>query len=364
VVQTLSIQKLEIAVFTIPTSSPESDGTYEWDSTTLVLVHAHAGGHIGLGYTYADSSTALLIRDKLAKVVTGLNPLDVNRAWLAMVASIRNLGRPGIASMAISAVDTALWDLKAKLLDLPLVKLFGQVRDAIPIYGSGGFTSYTDRQLQDQFRAWRSQSISKFKMKVGRDAVADLHRVRVARECIGPEAELFVDANGGYGRKQALAQAEYFAEQDVGWFEEPVSSDDLDGLRFIRDRAPSSMEIAAGEYGYDLDYFRRMIGAGAVDVLQADATRCAGFTGVLQAATLCDAHHLSLSAHCAPALHVHIGCALHSMRHLEYFHDHVRIEHMLFDGAPKPSNGELHPDLTRAGIGLDFKSADAQRFAA
>lgn len=361
---TFPIQKLDVAVFTIPTSSPESDGTYEWDSTTMVLVHAHAGGQIGLGYTYADSSTAVLIRDKLTRVVTALDALDVNRAWMSMVASIRNLGRPGITSMAISAVDTSLWDLKAKLLDLPLVKLFGQVRAAVPIYGSGGFTSYTDRQLRDQFHGWQSQSISKFKMKVGRDAVADLHRVQVARECIGTDAELFVDANGGYSRKQALVQAERFTEQNVSWFEEPVSSDDLDGLRLLRDRAPAAMDIAAGEYGYDFDYFRRMLDAGAVDVLQADATRCAGFTGLMQAAVLCDAHHLPLSAHCAPALHVHLGCALHPMRHLEYFHDHVRIENMLFDGVPQPHKGALSPDLSRPGIGLEFKFADAQRFAA
>jgi L-alanine-DL-glutamate epimerase-like enolase superfamily enzyme len=364
VADTSPIQKLEIAVFTIPTSSPESDGTYEWDSTTIVLVHAHAAGTTGLGYTYADTSTATLVRDKLTKVVVGLDALNVNHAWLKMIASIRNLGRPGIASMAISAVDTALWDLKAKILDVPLVRLFGQMREEIAIYGSGGFTSYSDRQLQHQFSAWQSQSITKFKMKVGRDAVADLHRVRVARECIGTDADLFVDANGGYSRKQSLAQAQKFAEQNVSWFEEPVSSDDFDGLRLIRDRAPASMDIAAGEYGYDIDYFRRMLDAGAVDVLQGDATRCAGFTGFLQAANLCDAHHVPLSAHCAPALHVHIGCALHPMRHLEYFHDHVRIESMLFDGVPQPRDGALRPDLSRPGLGLEFKSADAQRFAA
>jgi L-alanine-DL-glutamate epimerase-like enolase superfamily enzyme len=358
------IQKIDVSVFTIPTSSPESDGTYEWNSTTMVLVHAHAGGKIGLGYSYADGSTAVLVRDKLAEVVAGLDALDVNLCWQKMVQSIRNLGRPGIASMAISAVDTALWDLKAKLLDLPLVRLFGQVRDAVNIYGSGGFTSYTDKQLEDQLGGWAAQGIRRVKMKIGRDARSDLHRVRVAREAVGPGTELFVDANGAYSRKQALAQAEEFANQDVRWFEEPVSSDDLEGLHLIRDRAPASMEIAAGEYGYDLEYFRRMLDAGAVDVLQADATRCAGFTGIFQAATLCQAHHVPLSAHCAPALHVHIGCSLHPMRHLEYFHDHVRIENMLFDGVPQPSNGTLRPDLSQPGIGLEFKTADAQRFAA
>lgn len=358
------ITKIEVAVFTVPTDFPESDGTYEWNSTTMVLVNAYAGNEIGLGYTYADKSTATLIQDKLSSVVRDVDALDVNSSWKKMVHSIRNLGRPGIASMAISAVDTALWDLKAKLLGIPLVKLFGQVRKQVVIYGSGGFTSYTNEQLAKQLSGWAQQGLTKVKMKIGRDAHADIERVPVAREAIGPKVELFVDANGAYSRKQALEQAEIFSEFGVRWFEEPVSSDDLDGLRLIRDGAPAGMDIASGEYGYDETYFRRMLAAGAVDVLQADATRCAGFTGFLQAAALTYAHHLPLSAHCAPALHVHVGCAALPMRHLEYFHDHVRIENMLFDGVPQPVDGSLRPDLSRPGIGLEFKRADAQRFAA
>jgi L-alanine-DL-glutamate epimerase-like enolase superfamily enzyme len=358
------ISGIDVSVFTIPTSSPESDGTFEWDKTILVLVHAHAAGQSGLGYSYADYSTAELIRRSLAQVVTGLNALDVPRAWKAMVHAIRNLGRPGIASMAISAVDTALWDLKAKLLGVPLVQLFGQVHDGVPIYGSGGFTSYTDQQLAAQLSGWITEGISRVKMKIGRDAVDDIERVRVAREAIGSQPELFVDANGAYSRKQALQQAEIFTDFSVTWFEEPVSSDDLDGLRVIRDRAPGGMEIAAGEYGYDILYFRRMLDAGAVDVLQADCTRCGGFTGFLQAAALCQAHNLQLSGHCAPALHTHVACAAIPLRHLEYFYDHVRIENMFFDGVPQPIGGELRSDLSRPGIGLELKQADAQRFAA
>jgi L-alanine-DL-glutamate epimerase-like enolase superfamily enzyme len=142
-----------------------------------------------------------------------------------------------------------------------------------------------------------------------------------------------------------------------------VSSDDLKGLRVIRDRAPASVEIAAGEYGYDIDYFRRMLEAGAVDVLQADATRCGGITGFLDAAALCSAHHLPLSAHTAPLLHTHVCCAA-PVRHLEYFHDHVRIEQLFFDGVPEPVNGELQPDLSRPGMGVELKKKDAERFAA
>ncbi|HEV7226283.1 MAG TPA: enolase C-terminal domain-like protein [Pirellulales bacterium] len=358
-----AIERIDVSAFTIPTDAPESDGTYEWTSTTLVVVETHAGGESGLGYTYADAATAGLIHDQLADVVAGLDAFAVPLAWQRMVQSIRNLGRPGVASMAIAAVDVALWDLKAMLLGLPLVSLLGAARDSAPVYGSGGFTSYSLDRLQEQLGGWAGQGIRHVKMKIGRDAAADRQRVAAAREAIGSEVELFVDANGAYSRKQALAQAESFAEQEVCWFEEPVSSDDLAGLRVLRDRAPPGMEIAAGEYGYDLPYFRRMLEAGAVDVLQIDATRAAGISGFLQAAAVAAAFGLEVSAHCAPALHAHPCCAIANVRPLEYFHDHARIEQMLFDGAPKPVAGALRPDLSRPGMGLEFKRADAERYA-
>ncbi|HSU85175.1 MAG TPA: enolase C-terminal domain-like protein [Chthoniobacterales bacterium] len=357
------IEKLTVSTYRIPTDAPESDGTYEWDSTTLVLVEAAAGDIDSLGYTYADQATAKLIDSHLKQVVLGRDALSPNSAFVAMTQSIRNLGRPGICSMAISAIDTALWDLKARLLGLSLVRLFGQVREAMPLYGSGGFTSYSNDQLQEQLEGWVDEGISRVKMKIGRDAKADPERVAAAREAIGDEAELFVDANGGYSRKQALELSYVFSEMDVTWFEEPVSSDDLDGLRLMRDDGPPGMDIAAGEYGYDVTYFERMLAAGAVDVLQADATRCGGYTGFFQAATLCEAHHLPLSSHCAPALHLPIGCAARPFRHAEYFHDHVRIERMFFDGATEPNDGVLTPDLSRPGNGLTLKRRDAEKFA-
>jgi len=360
----IPIRSVEISYYTVPTDFPESDGTIEWDSTTLVLVRVAAGDKEGLGYTYANAATAMLIERLLTKEIIGRNTMDIPGTANAIVRRVRNLGRPGIASMAVSAVDVALWDLKAKLLDLPLIDLLGAAREAVPVYGSGGFTSYNDQQLAGQLRGWVEQGITRVKMKIGRDPEADPRRVQVARQAIGGKAELFVDANGAYSRKQALGMAAVFTESDVSWFEEPVSSDDLDGLRLIRDRAPAGMDIAAGEYGYDSWYFRRMLQAGSVDVLQADATRCGGFTGFLQAAALCQAHHLPLSAHTAPALHMHVGCSAIPVRHLEYFHDHARIEQMLFDGVPEPVNGVLQPDRSRPGMGIEFKTADAKRFAA
>jgi L-alanine-DL-glutamate epimerase-like enolase superfamily enzyme len=298
----------------------------------------------------------------LAEVVEGQDAMSVTAIWSDMVQQARNLGRTSIVAMAISAVDNALWDLKARCLNLPLVTLLGQVREEVEIYGSGGFTSYSLDQLQSQLGGWVREGIRCVKMKIGRDPSADINRIAAAREAIGPEAQLFVDANGAYARKQALHQAEEFARFGVSWFEEPVVADDLEGLRLCRDRAPAVMEIAAGEYGYDLDYFKRMLDAGAVDVLQADATRCSGITGFMQVAALCQAYHVPLSAHCAPALHAHPCCAALPVRHIEYFHDHVRIEKMLFDGVLEPVDGKLRPDLSRPGLGLEFKEKDAVRF--
>lgn len=357
------IRQLTCQAYRIPTDAPEADGTITWNATTLVMVEVAAGEARGLGYTYDHEAVATLVMGTLKPAVEGRDAMDVPAAWRAMVTAVRNIGRPGIASTAISAVDAALWDLKAKLLDLPLMSLLGAVRERVPVYGSGGFTSYPRARLQSQLSGWSEAGFRMVKMKVGTHPEADRARVQAAREAIGADVGLFVDANGAYSRKQALAGAEAFATLGVSWFEEPVSSDDLEGLRLMRDRAPGGMDIAAGEYGYDAVYFRRMLESQAVDVLQADASRCLGITGFLKAAALAEAHMIPLSAHCAPSLHAHLGCAVAGLRHLEYFHDHARIETMLFDGALIPRDGCLQPDPTRPGLGIAFKRADAAAFA-
>jgi L-alanine-DL-glutamate epimerase-like enolase superfamily enzyme len=359
------VGELEVAAFTVPTDAPEADGTLAWDSTTIVVVHVRGAGESGLGYTYADLSTATLIRSKLAGIVKGSDIMAPQATWEAMVRETRNLGRPGITSMAIAAVDVALWDLKARLLGVPLCELLGPVRDRVAIYGSGGFTAYPLSRLCEQLAGWVERGIPRVKMKVGSSPCDDPGRVRAAREAIGPNAELFVDANGAYSRKQALELAERFrADAGVSWFEEPVSSDDLEGLHVLRDRGPEGMTIAAGEYGYDLLYFERMLAAGAVDVLQADVTRCAGITELLRVDGLCRAHGVPLSLHCGPSIHLHPALALDRFVHVEYFHDHTRIEQLLFDGVASPRAGALFPDLSRPGIGLELKRADAERYAA
>jgi L-alanine-DL-glutamate epimerase-like enolase superfamily enzyme len=357
------IAAVRASAYRIPTDKPESDGTFAWDHTVLVLVEADAGGETGIGYSYTSAAAVPLIAGLLADAVEECDAADPPRAWRVMNDKVRNIGRDGLAATAISAIDVALWDLKAKLLDEPLARLFGRYRDEVPIYGSGGFTNYTDEDMRTQLSRWVEEDGCRWvKIKVGSDPGRDPHRVHIAKAAIG-DKHLFVDANGAYAVKQALHLAECFADDaDVRWFEEPVSSDDFAGLAYLRARAPAQMEIAAGEYGYDTDYFRTMLAAQAVDVQQADATRCGGYTGFLQAAALCEAHHVPLSAHCGPALHLPVACAAPRFRHLEWFHDHVRIEHMLFEGAPVPRDGAVRPDLTRPGHGLAFKHKDGERF--
>lgn len=355
------IEAVGVRVFTIPTDAPESDGTLMWDSTTLVLVSISAGGETGMGYSYTDASAAYLIVGKLASVVEGLDALDIATAWSAMMASIRNLGQSGLAATAVSAIDNALWDLKGKLLAVPIARLLGRTRPRIRIYGSGGFTSYDDRRLALQFGGWAEKEIFAAKMKIGRDLRADPGRMRVARNAIGSAMELFIDANGALSRKKALAIAETATEFGVTWFEEPVTSNDKNGLRLIRDRAPAGMAITTGEYGFTLADFRALVDAGAVDVLQADATRCGGITGFMKVAALAEFFELPLSSHCAPALHLHPCLAAPKAVHMEWFHDHVRIEQLLFEGVPVPEVGYVTDNET-SGMGLILRESDAVGF--
>ncbi|HVW96165.1 MAG TPA: enolase C-terminal domain-like protein [Mucilaginibacter sp.] len=356
------ISDLTVAAFEVPTDFPESDGTLKWDSTTIVTVEISAMGKNGLGFTYANAATALYLDKKLKQVVVGKHPFSIQAIFNDMLTAVRNDGQCGLAMMAISAVDIALWDLKAKLFNLPLCSLLGQLRQQAKVYGSGGFTSYTDAQLQEQLGNWAAEGFRAVKMKIGREPQRDLERVRKARGAIGEKTDLFIDANGAFSARQAVEQAALFQQYSVGWFEEAVSSQDLQGLQFVRQHTPPDMRIAAGEYGYTTDDFMRMLEHGSVDVLQADATRCGGITGFLKAGQLCNAYHMPFSFHCSPAAHLHPALCTDTFYIGEYFHDHVRIEKILFDGLPQVEKGFLVPDLSAPGLGLNFKMQDADPY--
>jgi L-alanine-DL-glutamate epimerase-like enolase superfamily enzyme len=357
------IDGVEVSAYEIPTATdPESDGTLVWSSTTIVVVELHCGEHTGLGYTYCHPSAGQVIESTLAGMLEGADPLMPGRAWAQMQVRARQLGHAGIAAMAISAVDVALWDLKAKLLGVCLADALPRHRESVSVYGSGGFCNYSPRQLREQVQGWVEDGLRSVKIKVGRDAEQDLERLKLVRSVVGPNAEVMVDANGANNPQDAVRWAERYRELGITYFEEPVSSDDLRGLAYVRERVPSGLAVAAGEYGWNLPYFERMLDAGAVHVLQADVTRCGGITNLVRIDGLCKARCLPFSAHCAPAISAHACCAMETVVHIEYFFDHYRIESMLFDGTLAPAGGLLTPDRSRPGLGLELKRADARRW--
>ena len=362
----LRVENLDVSAYTIPTDGPEgkeADGTLMWASTTIVIVEVRAGALSGLGYTYTHQAAATLIAEKLRSVVVGKDPLQIPSIWRDLFSSLRNFGRSGLGAMAVSAIDIALWDLRAKLLGLPLYQALGPFHRGVPIYGSGGFCNYPLPRLVDQVAEWVELGIPRVKIKTSREPDRDPERLSACRSAIGDKPVLMTDANGALTRKEALYWAQRFREEwAVAWMEEPVSSDDRRGLRLLRDRGPAGLDIAAGEYGYVLQDFADLLDAEAVDCLQADVTRCGGITGLLQIAGLCSARSIDLSAHCAPAVSAHAFCAVERLRHLEYFHDHVRIEDMLFDGVLSPRGGALEPDPRRPGLGIHLKRKDAEPY--
>ena len=357
----IPIGDLKVNAYTIPTSAPESDGTLAWDSTTIVVVEVGAGGESGLGYAYGDRSVASFVDSVLRPPLDGADAMAPAAAWSAMQVASRNAGRVGVGAMAISAVDIALWDLKARLLGVCLADALPRFHAVAPVYGSGGFTSYGSEQLREQLEGWMEADLGRVKIKVGREPAEDPDRLELCRKVIGEEVELMVDANGAFTPKQALERAATYAGFGVGYLEEPVSSEDRDGLRLLREQGPAGMAIAAGEYEWDLPGLAEL--APCVDIVQADVTRIGGITNMLRADGICKALQRPFSAHCAPAISAHVCCAMETLAHLEYFHDHVRIESMLFDGTLEPSDGALEPDRGRPGHGLELKRDEAQRWA-
>ena len=357
------VEQVRAAAYAIPTAEPEADGTLSWSSTTVVVVTARCGDAVGTGWTYGHRAAASVVNDLFAGVVQGRDPMAVTDCHTAMRLAARNVMVPGLVGMALSAVDVALWELKARLVGLPLADLFGRVRAAVPVYGSGGFTTLSDAELKERLSELvHDQGVTAVKIKIaedwGHNERRDLHRMQVAREAIGDGPALMVDANGGYQVKQATRVAREAAGLGVSWFEEPVSSDHLADLVLLR--GILEPEVAAGEYGTDPLYFRRMCEAGAVDCLQVDATRAGGYTGFLAAAAVADSFGLQVSAHCAPTLHAPVCAAIPNLRHVEWFADHRRCDRMLFDGSGFVRGGMLELD-DRPGHGVTLRQ-DADKY--
>lgn len=358
------VDRIEVRALSFPTPAPESDGTLTWDHTGVVTVEASAGSHVGLGWSYTSPAAVELIRAVLAPEVLGEEASSPARLWERMHRACRNLGTRGVVMAAISAMDIALWDLRSKDLHLPLADLWGAQRDSVPVYGSGGFTSMSADQLDEQVDGWLAAGCSGVKLKIGEDwgrnVARDLDRVARVATRVRDHAQVMVDANGAYSRGQAMQVGQDLDLLGVTWFEEPVSSEDLRGLGQLRDVLGS--EVAAGEYICEIADARLM--CDAVDCVQLDVTRCGGYTGWRRCAAYAHAANVPVSAHCAPALHLPLAISDGAVRHIEWFSDHVALESQLVDGAPLVRGGRLTTARApSAGHGYQLKE-DVSRFAA
>lgn len=351
------------AVYTVPTPSPETDGTGAWSATTVVAVRVQADGCDGLGWTYSDGAAAEVVTGMLAPLLDGADPDELPGLRHRMQVRLRNAGATGLAAAALSAVDVALSDLRARRLGVALPHLLGQARAAAPIYGSGGFTSYDDATTGRELEHWLALGASAVKIKIGESfghAVGrDLARVGLARRTVGADVEVFADANGGYSVGQAIRVERMLRTHDVRWFQEPVSSDDPRRMADVRRQATA--DIAAGEYVWRRADAKVLLDAGAVDCLQLDVTRCGGYSGFLECAAAAAAHGVEVSVHCGPHIAVPVALAVGNLRHVEYFIDHERVDAALFDGLPIVADGELRADPARPGHGMTLGAA-AERF--
>ncbi|MFE4461167.1 enolase C-terminal domain-like protein [Nocardia tengchongensis] len=353
------IDDVTVDSYRFPTPQTEADGTLAWDATTAVVVAIRAGHERGLGWTYSSPAAATVVEHHLAPEVRGTSPDDVTDTWLRLRRACRNFGTSGVVAHALSAVDIALWDLKARLLEVPLESLLGSVRRATAVYGSGGFVNLTDEQLTDQVIGWEAAGCTAVKIKIGVDADRDIERITLVRKLLGGRTAIMVDANGAYTPGEACRVGVELDRLGVVWFEEPVTSDDFTGLRTVRDAV--RCDIAAGEYVYSEYEAERLI--DAVDCLQLDITRCGGYTGFLRGSAVAAAHHRDISAHCAPALHAGIAAAVPRLRHIEWFADHARLEPLLVTGAPVVAQGRLAPrgqDAEPYGHGMRLSESAAR----
>lgn len=359
------IDDVKVHFFKIPTVSPsECDGTLCWDSTGLLVVEVQTQDFLGVGYTYTDEAAKALVKTRFAPLLKSNDPSHIQKAMQVLFVEARNIGHQGIVAAALSALDIALWDLKAKLLQIPLSDLLGRHSEKILGYWSGGFTSYSTQDFEKEWSTAKDLGFECYKMKVGSHPMQDEDRVKIARSLLAPTDKLFVDANGAYSTRQAIALAEQFYKQNVSWFEEPVASDNKEGLKFVRAHLPGEMELAAGEYGWDKFHFASLIQNQCVDVLQIDVTRCGGISNFLKISALAETFHIPISCHTAPYLHIDVACAVPNMRHIEVFKDHKIIEESYFDKASQFDNGYFTPNKTLPGHGLKLRWSEIKAFAA
>lgn len=333
-------------------------------SQLFIHVHTDAGLE-GLGLSIPGRAVQAVVEQNLKHLLVGRDPFNIEWLWERMFWEIRTYGRKGIAFCAISAVDMALWDLKAKALGLPLYRLLGPYHERVPIYGSGGWTDFDERELvAEQTDYINRLGVRAVKMKVAKDfgksEREDIVRLDAVRKAIGDDVELLVDANNGYYAKQAIRMARHFEERRVGWFEEPVLADDIDGLAAIS-RA-TTIPIATGEHEYTKYGFKDLIARGGVDIVQPDVGRVGGVTEWMKVAHLAHAFNLPVAPHAFQLVHLHLAMCTPNLRLVEYLGVTEQGDQIWFTDFPQPKDGWWAPYPDRPGLGLELNPRVVEQY--
>ena len=310
----------------------------------------------GLGIGPSSPGVRDIIESTFKDLLIGADPFDIERLWHDMYWRLRSFGNKGIGFSALSAVDIGLWDLKAKAFEIPLYKLLGAFTESVPIYGSGGWTNLTEQELLEEMNSYVSQGISRVKFKVakdfGRSERQDLQRLAAVRNSLGDDVAIYVDANYGYYPKQAIYMAREFEQFQVGWLEEPVLTDDVDGMADVR--RSTSIPIAGGELESGKYKFRDLIARGALDIAQPDVGRVGGISEWMKVAHLAHSFNLLVAPHAYQSIHLHLACATPNLKVVEYLGQIHECETEWYTEIPKHKDGMWSPFPDKPGLGLDL----------
>lgn len=337
---------------TIPPIDPNAKGR----SQLFVQIHTDEGT-IGLGYGPGQRSIQAVIHDNLSDLLVGQDPFMIEKLWQDMFWRVRGYGRKGVAFQAIAAVDIALWDLKGKALDQPIYRLLGPAHESVPIYGSGGWTNYAEKELVAEMTGYVERGITRVKMKVGKDfgqsESEDIERLATVREAVGDGVEIYVDANNGYYAKQAIKMSQIFEQFDVAWFEEPVLADDIPGLAQVAQN--TTIPVATGEHEYTKYGFRDLLVAGGADIVQPDVHRVTGITEWMKVAAMADAFNLPVAPHAVSLVHIHCAMATPNLKVVEVLGAEEN-SHPIWWAEVPPYNddGTWQPYADRPGLGLEI----------
>ena len=326
-----------------------------------LFVHIHTDeGTIGLGMAPGQRAIREVIHQNLSGVLIGEDPFMIEKLWQDMFWRVRGFGRKGVAFQAIAAIDIALWDLKGKILNQPIYRLLGPAHESVPIYGSGGWTNYSEAELVAEQTGYVERGIPRVKMKVakdfGRSEREDIERLSAVREAVGDDVEIYVDANNGYYAKQAIKMSQIFEQFDVAWFEEPVLADDIPGLAQVSQA--TTIPVATGEHEYTKYGFRDLLLAGAVDIVQPDVHRVTGITEWMKVAAMADAFNLPVAPHAVSLVHLHCAMATPNLKVVEVLGAEEQSNSVWWTEVPPYDGGTWSPFPDRPGLGLEI-SPDA-----